>query len=181
MTPTGITDRRTPAVAFCAVVAVVAVLLAALAGAAAMRRSDNLSERRSDNLSAKLSKTDEITEVITAASNQVATVLSYDYRQLDEDFDRALAVLTPRFRKSYLSTTAKGVRPLAEKYKAISSAQVTSAGLVEGTADRVVVLVFVAQTATNSQLTAPRLDRSRIKTTLVRNGDRWLIDNLQPV
>ena len=173
MTPTGITDRRTPAVVFCAVVAVVAVLLAALAGAAAMRRSDNLS--------AKLSKTDEITEVITAASNQVATVLSYDYRQLDEDFDRALAVLTPRFRKSYLSTTAKGVRPLAEKYKAISSAQVTSAGLVEGTADRVVVLVFVAQTATNSQLTAPRLDRSRIKTTLVRSGDRWLIDNLQPV
>jgi Mce-associated membrane protein len=173
MSSTGSSDRRTPALVLSAVVAVVAVLLAALAGAAAMRRSDNLA--------GTLSKTDDIASVISAASNQVSTVLSYDYRHLDEDFDRAIAQLTPRFRKSYLSTTAKGVRPLAEKYKAISSAQVTAAGLIEGTADRAVVLVFVAQTATNTQLAQPRLDRSRIKTTLVRSGDRWLIDNLQPV
>jgi Mce-associated membrane protein len=173
VTPTATADRRTPAVVLTAVIAVVAVLVAALAGVAAMRRSDNLS--------ANLSKTDDIAAVLAAASNQVSTVLSYDYRHLDEDFARATAELTPRFRKSYLSTTAKGVRPLAEKYKAISTAQATAAGLIEGSADRAVVLVFVAQTATNTQLTAPRLDRSRIKTTLVRSGNGWLIDNLQPV
>jgi Mce-associated membrane protein len=173
VSPTEATTRRTPALVLPAVVAVIAVLLAALAAVAAMRRSDELA--------GSVSSPDRIAEAIAAASNQVSTVLSYDYRHLDEDFARATALLTPRFRKSYLSTTAKSVKPLAEKYKAISSAQVTSAGLVEGSADRVVVLVFVAQTATNSQLTAPRLDRSRIKTTLVRSGDRWLIDNLQPV
>lgn len=165
--------RRTTALVLSAVVAVVAVLLAALAAVATMSRSDDVA--------GSLEDTAEIAQVISAASNEVSTVLSYDYRHLDADFARATALLTPKFRKSYLSTTAKGVQPLAEKYKAISSAQVTSAGLVEGSRDRVVVLVFVAQTATNTQLTAPRLDRSRIKTTLIRSGDRWLIDNLEPV
>jgi Mce-associated membrane protein len=40
------------------------------------------------------------------------------------------------------------------------------------------VLVFVNQTVTNSQLTAPRLDRSRIDVTLVRSNGHWLIDKL---
>jgi Mce-associated membrane protein len=173
VTPTGVTARRTPALLLVAVVAAVAVLLSALAATAAMRRSDNLA--------GNLENTQEVADVIAAASNQVSTVLSYDYRHLDEDFARATALLTPRFKEQYLSTTAKGVQPLAEKYKAISSAQATAAGLVEGTPDRAVVLVFVAQTVTNTQLTAPRLDRSRIRTTLVRSGDGWLIDSLQPV
>jgi Mce-associated membrane protein len=47
--------------------------------------------------------------------------------------------------------------------------------------DRVVVLVFVQQTATNSQLSAPRLDRSRVNVTMVRDGDRWLIDGMSPI
>jgi Mce-associated membrane protein len=168
-----VTDRRGAALVLPAVVAVVAVLLAALAAGAAVKRSDHLAGSVGDN--------DAVAEALSAASQQVATVLSYDYRHLDADFARATALLTPRFRKSYLSTTAKGVRPLAEKYKAVSSAQVTGAGLVSGTPDRAVVLVFVSQTATNSQLAQPRLDRSRIRTTLVRSGDRWLIDDLQPV
>lgn len=167
------TGRRGAALVLPAVVAVVAVLLSALAAAAATRRSDDLSGSVGDR--------DAVAQALSAATEEVATVLSYDYRHLDQDFAKATAVLTPRFRKEYLATTAKGVQPLAEKYKAISSAQVTAAGLVSGGPDRAVVLVFVAQTATNSQLAQPRLDRSRIRTTLVRSGDRWLIDNLQPV
>jgi len=117
-------------------------------------------------------------DIVGAATGAVASVLSYDYRHLDSDFARAQGLLTPKFRKQYDDTTAKGVRPLATKYKAISSADVSAAGVVETGSDRAVVLVFVNQTVTNTQLTAPRLDRSRIKVTLVRSHGRWLIDKL---
>jgi Mce-associated membrane protein len=117
-------------------------------------------------------------DVVGAATSGVATVLSYDYRHLDSDFAAAERLLSPKFRKQYDDTTAKGVKPLAAKYKAISSADVSAAGIVEAERDRAVVLVFVNQTVTNSQLTAPRLDRSRIDVTLVRSNGHWLIDKL---
>jgi Mce-associated membrane protein len=46
---------------------------------------------------------------------------------------------------------------------------------------RATVLVFVDQTVTNSQLKAPRLDRSRVEVTLVNSHGRWLINNLSPI
>lgn len=162
-------ERRAGALVAVAVATVLAVLVAALAAVAATRASHRTAV---DTAGA---------DAVDAASAEVATVLSYDYRHLDDDFKRAEAQLTPRFRPKYIATTAKGVEPLAAKYKAISTAAVTSAGLITASADRVTVLVFVAQTVTNSQLSAPRLDRSRINVTMVRAGDRWLIDALNPV
>jgi Mce-associated membrane protein len=156
----------TSAVASVVVLAVLAAVTVALAGLVVARVSsvNAVDGTRGD--------------VVGAATSGVATVLSYDYRHLDSDFARAQGLLTPKFRKQYDDTTAKGVRPLAAKYKAISSADVSAAGVVEAGRDRAIVLVFVNQTVTNSQLTAPRLDRSRIKVTLVRSHGRWLIDKL---
>jgi Mce-associated membrane protein len=124
------------------------------------------------------------TQAIAAATREVGIVLSYDYRHLQSDFRRAESMLTsgPKgFRAKYVRTTAKQVQPLAAKYHAVSTAEVSAAGVVDNNADRAVVLVFVSQTATNTQLAQPRLDRSRIRATLVRVGDRWLIDRLDPV
>lgn len=162
-------QRRAAALVAVSVAAVVAVLVASLAAVATMRASHRSAVDAAGE------------DAVSAAASKVATVLSYDYRHLTDDFSRAEAQLTPRFRKQYEATTAKGVEPLAAKYKAISTAAVTSAGLVTAEPDRATVLVFVAQTVTNSQLTAPRLDRSRINVGLVRSGDDWLIDSLSPV
>jgi Mce-associated membrane protein len=152
-----------------ATVSVLAVLAAALAAVAAARVSHRHAlDRAREN-------------AVAAATSGVATVLSYDYRHLTADFQRAEGLLTSRFRKEYDRTTAAGVKPLAAKYQARSSAQVTVAGSVSTGVDRVVVLVFVDQTVTNSQLSAPRLDRSRINVTLVKQGNRWLIDRLAPI
>lgn len=161
--------RRGVGAGVVAAMAVLAVLLAATAALAAARTSHRhaLDQARED--------------AIAAAASEVPVVLSYDYRHLQSDFRRAEALLTPRFRADYVRTTAKGVLPLAAKYKAISSADVTAAGAVDNGTDRAVVLVFVSQTVTNSLLSAPRLDRSRINVTLVKTGDRWRIDHLAPI
>jgi Mce-associated membrane protein len=152
------------------VVTIFALLGAALAAVAAVRVSHRhaLDSARDDALA--------------AATTSVAKVLSYDYRHLGRDFQRAEAQLTPRFRRQYGKATANGVEPLAAKYRATSTAVVPEggAGAVSVSTDRVVVLVFVDQTVTNSQLSAPRLDRSRMNVTMVHQGGRWLIDALRP-
>jgi Mce-associated membrane protein len=148
---------------------VVAVAMAALGAVVAARLSGRHGVDRAR------------TEAIAAATSGAATVLSYNYRSLDADFTKAEALLTPAFRKSYEATTAKAVQPLAARYKAVSTAQVSAAGVVTASAGRATVLVFVSQQVTNTQLAAPRLDRSRIVVELVHQHGRWLIDKLTPV
>ena len=162
-------QRQQLRLAVVASVAVLALCAAALAAVAATRVSHRHAlDRARENATA-------------AATSGVATVLSYDYRHLASDFHHAEGLLTAHFRKQYDKTTAAGVEPLAQKYQARSSAQVTAAGAITTSVDRVVVLVFVDQTVTNSQLAAPRLDRSRIDVTLVHQAGRWLIDRLSPI
>lgn len=163
------TARRSLAVALTAVLAAVAVLAGALAAVASMKasRSHAVDHAR--------------TAALTAGTASLPKVLSYNYRHLAADFAEAEAQLTPRFRKQYDDTTAKAVQPLAKQVHATVTAAITGAGVVSATARKVVVLFFVSQTVTNSNLDQPRLDRSRINVTLVRAGDRWLIDALSPL
>jgi Mce-associated membrane protein len=160
------TPVAVPALTALLVLAVAAAVLAALVGLKVSARHDR--DRAS-------------TAAMSAATTGVATVLSYNYRSLDHDFAAAEALLTPSFRKAYDATTAKAVQPLAAKYKAVSTAQVSAAGVISASTSRATVLVFVSQTVTNSQLSAPRLDRSRIQVELVRAHGTWLINKLTPV
>ena len=155
-----------PALGVLVVLAVVLVVLAALVGL-------RVSDRHARNSAS--------TAALSAASSGVATVLSYNYRSLDHDFATAESLLTPAFRKAYVATTAKAVQPLAAKYQAVSTAQVSAAGVISASSSRAVVLVFVSQTVTNTQLSAPRLDRSRIQVELVHTHGSWLINKLTPL
>lgn len=44
--------------------------------------------------------------------------------------------------------------------------------------DRVVVLLFVDQTLTDDSQEENRLDQPRVTMTMVREGDRWLVDEV---
>jgi len=160
------TGRAVPAVAAAVVLALVAAVMAAIVG---LKVSDNHARNNAS------------TDALAAATSGVATVLSYNYRSLDADFAKAEGLLTPKFRKLYDATTAKGVKPLAAKYKAVSTAQVSAAGGISASPTKATVLVFVSQQVTNTQLSAPRLDRSRIQVDLVKTDGKWLIDKLTPL
>jgi Mce-associated membrane protein len=163
--------RPAPRIAVVATTAVVVLAVAAVALLAVVTAA----------LSGKHDDRSQATAALSAATSGVGTVLSYNYKSLDEDFRKAESVLTPSFRKTYDTTTAKAVKPLAAKYQAVSTAQATGAGVVNSSATRAQVIVFVSQQVTNSQLSAPRLDRSRIVVDLKKIHGRWLIDKLTPV
>ena len=166
----GMTRRSSPvAVPALAALVVLAVVAAVLATLLSLRVSHNHEKNQA------------ATAALAAATSGVASVLSYNYKSLDHDFATAEALLTPSFRKSYDATTAKTVQPLAAKYKAVSTAQVSAAGIIVATTSTAKVLVFVSQQVTNTQLSAPRLDRSRIVVDLVHTHGQWLINKLTPV
>lgn len=115
-------------------------------------------------------------EALAAARSAAVTVLSYDYRHLDDDFAAAAAVTAQPFTGEYQRTTSTAVRPVATKNKAVVAATVSAAGVVRAAADRVVVLAYVNQTTRSSRLERPQLDQNRVELTMVRgSAGRWLV------
>jgi Mce-associated membrane protein len=116
-----------------------------------------------------------------AATTGAQAALSYDYRHLSTNFAAAEKLMTPSFKANYGHETAANVQGPATKYHAVSVATIEGAGVASMTSSRATVLVFVDQTVRNTQLSAPRLDRSRVQVSLVRSGGKWLINNLSPL
>jgi Mce-associated membrane protein len=121
----------------------------------------------------------------SAAERALKAVLSYDYRHMEADRDRAVEFLTPSYRKDYLKTfndlLAKGPDGSpgpVEKTKAVVTADVLDTGVVDAEADKVRVVVFVNQSSVKGD-GQPTIFQNRVVATMVRSGDRWLVDNLK--
>jgi Mce-associated membrane protein len=162
-----------------AVVVVVAALLAVVTGRLSSRTAQN--KRNNAAISASYLASPNAIAAEAAASRETRATLTYNYKTLSADYAAAEAGLTPRFRANYLTTTASSVTPEATKTQAVSAAAVTAGGVSVATATTATVLLFVDQTVTNNLLAHPRLDRSRIKVSMVKLNGRWLVDNLSPI
>ncbi|ONI68698.1 hypothetical protein BWI15_37620 [Kribbella sp. ALI-6-A] len=113
------------------------------------------------------------------AGRQAAeTALSYDYRTLDKSFAAARATMTPEFAGKF-DETAKVAGELATKTKATVRAEVREVGVRDGDANRVTLIIFVNQTTTSTITQGkPRVDLNRTRFTMVRNGSRWLVQEI---
>jgi Mce-associated membrane protein len=115
----------------------------------------------------------------SAAGRKAAeTALSYDYRDLGKSFAAARATMTPDFAAKF-DETAKVAGELATKTKATVKADVREVAVRDGDADRVTLIIFVNQTTTSTITKgSPRVDLNRTRFTMVRNGDRWLVQEI---
>jgi hypothetical protein len=170
-------DRSVGPMAMATAVCVVLTLAAAtVLGIAARRNSHDrqIAEARSATGTA-------VTSALVAAKKETAAALSYDYRTLDADFQRAEAGMSRKFRANYAQTAANSVTPLAQRTHAVTTGTVAAAGVVSATPTTARILVFADQTVQNKLLNATsRLDRSVIEVSMVKENGRWVIDNLQP-
>lgn len=119
------------------------------------------------------------------AERALTSVLSYDYRHMEADRDRAATFLTPSYRKQYLKSFndlltkgPDGTPGPAEKTKAVVTADVLDTAVVDAERDRVRVLVFVNQTSVKGD-GQPTPFQDRVVATMVRHGDGWLVDNIK--
>jgi Mce-associated membrane protein len=116
---------------------------------------------------------------LAAAKPDTVKILSYDYRHLDADFAAASAVTTGSFRADYQATTAKAVKALATQTNAVVVARVVAGGVVDSTADRATLLLFVNQTTTSNRLSAAKTDLTRVLVTMTKSGSRWLVSGVK--
>jgi Mce-associated membrane protein len=122
-------------------------------------------------------------QALATAQKAAPVILSYDYRHLDRDFDAARGHLTGSFRDEYRRTTTKVVAPTAKKYKGVVKATVVkpagggapAASVVSASPDRAVVLLFVNQVTSSTQISGPRVDLNRVRMTLTLTSGGWKV------
>ena len=119
-----------------------------------------------------------------AAGRIARDILSYDYRTIDQDLARAQADSTGEFARQYAST-ADGLRAKAKSTQAIVQARVRDTGVVTGTSEEVVVLVFADQISITrspgaASPTAQEIS-SAVQLTLTERAGRWRVSALSAV
>lgn len=126
------------------------------------------------------------TEAQAVVERSLKWVLSYDYRQLEEDRERAKAALTSdlakEFDKTYDNLLAKnkdGSPGAAIQTKTVVTADTVAAAVMDASSDEVTVLAFVNQTSTHGEKD-PRTFANRVRVVLEKVDGRWLIDELDP-
>ncbi len=158
--------------------AVVVVLALLLAGATALAVRSGLAVRDGQ------ATADARDEAPAAAERAAKALLSYNYKTLPADADRASAYLTPSFEKDYLKTfrvlekQKDGSPGLAVQSKTVVSATVVGSGVVDAEPGKARVLVFVNQ-LNSKQGQDPQIFQNRVAMTMVQRGNTWLVDGLK--
>jgi Mce-associated membrane protein len=121
---------------------------------------------------------DARTSALVAARTFSLELSTYDYHHLDKDFGAVIDHSTGSF-KSDFTKASKDLEPLITKYQATSVGAVRAAGVQDATTDTATVVLFVDQTVKNSNQSQPRIDRNRLRVTLVHSGSGWLVSKVE--
>lgn len=157
----------------------IGVALAAIAVAAAILVANPATRATGGSTSAATGEADLRRSAIEAARAATVSLTSYDHRTLDQDFARVSAIAVGEFAAEYAKTSAS-LRPTFEQTQAVATSQVPAAGVEELQADpvRAVVVVAVDQVIQTAGA-PPRTELNRLRMTLVRPEQTWLVENVQ--
>lgn len=160
-----VTRGTAAAVASCALV--VSAAGAALAAVGARQLSHR--EHRSS-----------VNEQALAAGRQIAVdMAAYDYRHLEQDYKRVEREATGQFLKEFRST-AEGLQDLILKARAVATAEVESAAVLEATDVVATVLVAVKRTVENARTPAGgQTSYFGVRMTLRHVDGRWLASQVK--
>lgn len=114
---------------------------------------------------------------IDAARERTVALTSYDFRRLDQDFAAVLATSTGPFSQEYATATGQ-LRESFTASESVATATVLAVGIEAFEADRAVTVVAVDQVI-QSKGAQPRTERNRLRMTMVRSGDRWLVEEVE--
>lgn len=113
-----------------------------------------------------------------AAEDYAQVLTSIDSSKVDEDFNAVLNGATGEFKDTYTKASVQ-LRQLLIDNKATAHGTVVESAVQSGSPDKVVVLLMVDQTITNTTRPDPRVDRSRMKMTMEKVDGRWLASKVE--
>ena len=103
---------------------------------------------------------------------------SIDSNNVDQNFATVLNGATGGFKDMYTKSSLQ-LRQLLIDNKATARGVVTASAIESESPTKVVVLLMVDQTVSNSALPNPRVDRTRMKMTMELTDGRWLAANVE--
>ncbi|MGO9385998.1 MAG: DUF3329 domain-containing protein [Mycobacterium sp.] len=113
-----------------------------------------------------------------AAIAYAQVLTSIDSNNVDQNFRQVLDGATGEFKDMYTQSSVQ-LRQLLIDNKATAHGVVVDSAIQSVSTNKVVVLVFIDQTVTNTQAPDPRIDRSRIKMTMEKIDGRWRASKVQ--
>lgn len=113
-----------------------------------------------------------------AAIAYAQVLTSIDSNKVDDNFKQVLDGATGEFKDMYTQSSVK-LRQLLIDNKATAHGVVVDSAIQSESTDKVVVLLFIDQTVTNTAAPDPRIDRSRIKMTMEKVDGRWRASKVQ--
>ncbi|AHI01066.1 hypothetical protein [Kutzneria albida] len=116
-----------------------------------------------------------------AAKTRLPQLLSYDYHTVDHDLETARAATTGSFSAEFAALASKVVAPAAKDQQIVTKTTVSDSSVISAQPDRVVLLVFLDQVTQSKSEQASRVDGARVRVTLQRADDQWLVAELTPV
>lgn len=122
---------------------------------------------------------------VRACADGLATALSYDHRSLDDDLDRAAALMTDDFATRFRDTFKRTTGADARAKKIVTRAIVRGAGLVTSDDDKAECLAFLDQilvrsTGIDQGVDPMKISQNRVTVILSEQDDRWLVDDIRP-
>lgn len=129
----------------------------------------------------RLTNTASQEQVLGEARAATEALLSYSPENIDKNVADAKSRLTGDFLARYTEFADTVVVPAAKQRGVKTEANVARAAVSLMKTDSAQVLVFVNQVTTSRERPTPALATSSVMMTLVRDGDRWLVSEFNPI
>ena len=113
----------------------------------------------------------------SVAEEAAGPVLSYDYRQIEDDIARATPYLTDDYADKYRGLM-QDLTAQARSGKLVVSSEAIATGIVRTGDDRAEILVFVNQDSSRAGTPNDQL-KMWVTMTMVDEGDGWLVDEMK--
>ncbi|MGB3303619.1 MAG: hypothetical protein WBA98_13095 [Gordonia sp. (in: high G+C Gram-positive bacteria)] len=118
---------------------------------------------------------------VTAVANDYATKLaSFDYRDLNKNREAIKAMSTQQFAAKY-DEMVKALTEIVANGQGVATAKVSHSAVQAIDGDTATVIAFVDQKATNVVAPEGKDQSYRMVLSLKRDGDRWLVEDVQTV
>lgn len=117
-------------------------------------------------------------DALRTAVNYAQVLTSIDSNQVDQNFSAVLDGATGEFKDTYTKSSVQ-LRQLLIDNKATAHGTVVDSAIQSETKDKVVVLLMIDQTVSNTVRPDGRVDRSRMKITMEKVGGRWLASKVE--
>ncbi|MGY4098463.1 h domain protein [Nocardia sp. R16R-3T] len=120
-------------------------------------------------------------QAVPAAQRTVEAMFTYNFTTVDAELPKAADNLSGSFRDDYLKLIRDAIAPGAKEKELDVRATTQAAGVVSAEPAHAVVLLYLNQVSTGKDAPQASISTSRVRVTLDKTDDHWLVSAVTPI